>query len=73
MNEERVTQGTMRTSTGEALPLERTEVEAKVSGPVATVRVRQVFRNASDGPIEAVYLFPLPHEASVFEMVMRIG
>lgn len=73
MNEERVTQGTLRTSTGLVLPLERTEVEAKVSGPVATVRVRQVFRNTSAVPIEAVYLFPLPHEASVFEMVMRIG
>ncbi|HEU4408573.1 MAG TPA: VIT domain-containing protein [Polyangiaceae bacterium] len=73
MNEERVTQGTLRTSAGVVLPLERTEVEAKVSGPVATVRVRQVFRNTSAVPIEAVYLFPLPHEASVFEMVMRIG
>ncbi len=73
MNEERVTQGTLRTSSGLVLPLERTEVEAKVGGPVATVRVRQVFRNPSAEPIEAVYLFPLPHEASVFEMVMRVG
>jgi Ca-activated chloride channel family protein len=73
MDEERVTQGTLRTPAGLVLPLERTEVEAKVTGPVARVRVRQAFRNTTGDPIEAVYLFPLPHEASVFAMQMRIG
>ena len=71
--DERISQGTLRTSTGRPLPLERTDVKATLSGPVAGVEVRQVFRNDTGGPIEAVYLFPLPHEASVHTMRFRIG
>ncbi len=70
--EERVTQGTLRTSAGRPLPLERTDVKARVSGPVASVEVVQRFRNDTAEAIEAVYLFPLPHEASVHTMRFRI-
>jgi Ca-activated chloride channel family protein len=73
MVEERVTQGTMRTTRGEALPLERTDVKGKIDGPVATVEVVQVFTNDLAEAIEAVYLFPLSHRASVQEMELRIG
>ena len=69
----RITQGTLRTTAGVDLPLDRTDVDADVRGPVATVRVRQVFRNTGAEAVEVVYSFPLPHAASVFEMVMRIG
>jgi Ca-activated chloride channel family protein len=70
---DRITQGTLRTSTGQPLPLEHTDVKARLAGPVASVEVRQVFRNDTGGPIEAVYLFPLPHEASVYRMSFQIG
>jgi Ca-activated chloride channel family protein len=70
---DRITQGTLRTSTGRPLPLDRTDVKARVAGPVADVELRQVFRNDTGEPIEAVYLFPMPHEASVHRMSFRIG
>ena len=71
--DERITQGTLRTSTGRPLPLDRTDVKARITGPVANVEVRQRFRNDTGEPIEAVYLFPMPHEASVHTMRFRIG
>ncbi len=67
-----VSQGTLQGADGAALPLERTDVEALVSGPLADVTVRQRFRNDRAVAIEAVYLFPLPPEASVYEMRFRI-
>jgi Ca-activated chloride channel family protein len=70
---ERITQGTLRTSTGRPLPLEHTEVKARIAGPLASIEVRQLFRNDTGGPIEAVYLFPLPHEASVYRMSFKMG
>lgn len=68
-----VTEGTMKTSSGIELPLRRTDVRAKLSGPVADVEVVQTFENDTDGAIEAVYLFPLPHTASVHTLVFKIG
>ncbi len=70
---DRITQGTLRTPGGAPLPLEHTDVEAKINGPVASVTLKQRFRNTTGGPIEAEYLFPLPHEASVHTMRFRIG
>src|SRR4029078_9609992 len=37
------------------------------------VTVQQRFRNSSESPIEAEYMFPLPHGASVHTMRFRIG
>lgn len=68
-----ITQGTMRTTSGLVLPLELTEIDATLNGPIATVTVKQRFRNSSDSPIEAEYMFPLPHGASVHTMRFRIG
>lgn len=55
------------------LPLLNTSVEANVSGFVARVTVTQSFTNDQDDPIEALYLFPLPADAAVDDMEMRIG
>jgi Ca-activated chloride channel family protein len=55
------------------LPLTYTTVEADVSGPVAQVTVTQTFRNPYEDTIEAVYVFPLPHEAAVNDLEMRLG
>ncbi len=55
------------------LPLEHTDVAAQVAGFVASVTVTQTFVNPTDGPIEAVYVFPLPQRAAVYDMRMVIG
>ena len=55
------------------LPLTHTGVQAQVSGLVATVEVVQEFENPHAVPIEAVYVFPLPHDAAVYAMRMKIG
>ncbi len=55
------------------IPLEHTDVQAKVSGYVASVEVEQRFRNPFDTKIEAEYLFPLPTDAAVNDFVMVIG
>src|SRR4029079_12236793 len=68
-----IAQGTMRSTSGLVLPLELTEIDAAINGPIATVTLKQRFRNSSDSPIEAEYLFPLPHGASVHTMRFRIG
>lgn len=55
------------------LPLKHTDVRASISAYIATVEVTQQFHNPYDQKIEAVYVFPLPHDAAVNEFVMSIG
>jgi hypothetical protein len=45
MEAQLITQGTLQTREGRSLPLERTEVRGSVTGAVADITVRQVFRN----------------------------
>lgn len=54
-------------------PLKRTSVDANISGFGAQVVVKQTFTNPTNTPIEAVYTFPLPNDAAVNHMRMRIG
>jgi Ca-activated chloride channel family protein len=54
-------------------PLRHTEVHASVSGGIAEVTVEQFFQNPYDRSIEAVYVFPLPHDAAVNDLEIRIG
>ena len=54
-------------------PLKHTDVQAEVLGFIARVKVTQTFRNPTQEKIEAVYVFPLPHEAAVDDMTMVIG
>ena len=56
-----------------AVPVLDTEVEIRVSGPIARTRVRQTFRNPFDEWQEGIYVFPLPEDAAVDHMKMRIG
>ena len=53
--------------------LEHTDVRARVAGNVARVDVTQRFKNPFKHPLEAVYVFPLPDEAAVDDMEIRIG
>src|SRR5438477_8950401 len=55
------------------LPLKHTDVKAAISAYISTVEVTQQFHNPYDGKIEAVYVFPLPHDAAVNEFIMTIG
>ena len=54
-------------------PLKHTAVKAAISGMVARVDVVQDYQNPFPDKIDAVYLFPLPHDAAVDRMTMTIG
>jgi Ca-activated chloride channel family protein len=55
------------------VPLTHTDVKANVSGSISTVEVTQQFGNPYSEKIEAVYTFPLPHNAAINEFIMTIG
>jgi Ca-activated chloride channel family protein len=54
-------------------PLTHTEVHAKVTGNLARVEVTQTFENPFTSTLDAVYIFPLPDEAAVDDMLICIG
>jgi len=54
-------------------PLKHTEVQAKVTGNISRVEVTQTFENPFNSTLEATYIFPLPDEAAVDDMEIRIG
>ena len=75
---QKVTQGELEavSSQGKTLglvPLKHTSVKADISGFLSRVRVVQEFENNFSEKIEAVYVFPLPNNAAVDDMTMRIG
>jgi Ca-activated chloride channel family protein len=53
--------------------LKHTEVDAEVSGFLASVTVTQVFENPYTEPLEALYVFPLPEKAAVDGMELVVG
>ncbi len=55
------------------MPLTHTDVKANVNGNIGTVEVTQNFSNPFTDKIEAVYIFPLPHNAAINEFIMTIG
>ena len=68
--------GGLYVQTGEqqlVFPLKHTEVQAKIAGNVSRVEVTQTFENPFTEPLEAVYVFPLPDEAAVDDMEIKIG
>jgi Ca-activated chloride channel homolog len=54
-------------------PLKHTDVKAEISGFLARVVVTQEFQNPFKSKIEAVYAFPLPQNAAVDNLTMRVG
>src|SRR5258706_1804442 len=56
-----------------AIPLLQTDVRLDVQGLVASATVTQQYANSSPIPVEAVYVFPLPHDAAVYDLEIRIG
>jgi Ca-activated chloride channel homolog len=57
----------------EAIPLAHTDVALDVRGLLASATVTQQYVNSSGQPIEAIYVFPLPHDATVYDMEIRVG
>ena len=72
----RVTEGTLFWKTAEqqtAAPVLATDVEIRVTGMVARARVHQEFTNPGPEWAEGVYVFPLPDDAAVDHLTMRVG
>ncbi|MBK6982533.1 MAG: marine proteobacterial sortase target protein [Betaproteobacteria bacterium] len=70
--------GTLLFRTGEAgafapAPKVETEVTIHVTGIVARTRVSQTFHNPGEDWVEGVYVFPLPENAAVDRLRLRIG
>ncbi len=55
------------------LPLKSTSATVRISGVIADVTVRQVYRNTGSRTLEAVYVFPGSTRAAVYGMTMTIG
>jgi Ca-activated chloride channel family protein len=57
----------------ESVPLVHTDAAVDVRGLVASATVTQQYVNSGATPVEAVYIFPLPHDAAVYDMEIHIG
>ncbi len=73
-----ITQGSLQVISPEGqvtalCPLKHTDVKAEISGFLSRVVVTQEFENPFKDKIEAVYTFPLPQNAAVDDMTMRVG
>src|SRR5262249_32068736 len=74
---QRVTEGTLlfRDAGGTAVPapLLHTDVNLRVTGPIAGAVGRQEFMNPTAGWVEGVYVFPLPADAAVDHLRLHVG
>src|SRR5262249_20174671 len=64
--------GALETARG-CLPLAAMDVDARVTGVIATVELAQTFVNATASALEATYIFPLPDRAAVHRLRMEVG
>lgn len=64
--------GAVRTEWGN-LPLDRIDVRADITGLTSQVELTQDFINAFEVPLEATYVFPLPHRSAVTGMRVTTG
>ncbi|MBI1424628.1 MAG: marine proteobacterial sortase target protein [Gammaproteobacteria bacterium] len=56
-----------------AAPLLDTDVDMRVTGYINRARLTQTFTNGSDEWMEGIYVFPLPENAAVDHMRIRVG
>ncbi len=52
--------------------VESQRVDATIDGPVAAVRVTQLFHNPSDRVQEGTFIFPLPEDAAISDFQMTV-
>lgn len=57
----------------EYFPLVSTSAEVQIVGPIADVKVSQLYKNEGSQTIEAIYVFPGSTRAAVYDMTMTIG
>src|SRR2546423_12920663 len=55
------------------VPLKHTSVKTEISGFVARIVGTQEFENVLPDAVEAIYVFPLPHDSAVDGMTMKVG
>lgn len=54
-------------------PVMKTDIDMRVTGFINRAHITQTFSNASDDWVEGVYVFPLPEDAAVDRLRIRIG
>ena len=59
------------TQSGAQVPLQGVDVTGELLGGHARVRVRQRYRNTESRPVEAIYVFPLPSDATLTAFSME--
>lgn len=64
-------QGGLRSVDGKPIPLRGVDVSGDVVGGTARIKVRQRYQNVEHVPVEAIYVFPLPSEATLVGFVME--
>lgn len=57
----------------EASVLLSTHADIRITGPIARTRLTQVFKNTSAQLRSGLYVFPLPADAAVDHLLMRVG
>lgn len=57
----------------QSLAIESQKVDVRINNGVAVTTVTQVFRNSAAQPLEALYTFPVPREASLSNFSMWIN
>ena len=55
------------------VPIQSTEVDMRVSGMIVRAQIRQTFVNPGSSWVEGIYVFPLPEQAAVDHLRMKIG
>ena len=63
----------MRSARGEQVALVGMDTKGRIEGLLFELTVDQRFRNATASNIEAVYTFPLPHDAVLLDLEVVIG
>ncbi len=63
----------LRTTEGASIPLRGVEVTGELLGGHARVVVRQRYQNTERRPVEAIYVFPLPADATLTSFVMEVA
>lgn len=71
MKTEATVHSCMKSTSGHPIPLEGVVVEGVVYGAEARIVLKQRYRNVEKYPIEAIYTFPAPSDATVVGFVLE--
>ena len=66
-------QATLKSSSGEPLVLQNISVTGDLRGAIFDAHVRQTFINPSDDHLEAIYSFPLPWDAQLLGVEVKLN